>query len=318
MQEKSASPKADGQPVCALTDDSAFRKLNGKETSDESKSRVEDKRSGSKADDANRTVDKIKSEAAGDPTGLQAPMQFNKDYSLSPYHNAAYSKLLSLRLAKRFRANTNQTSSSKRADANSQSNERSKSKSLFDLNKQANNETDKRSNNPFYRSGGAIAGRTFAQLAQFKAAKMALIGQVLGLNGFGVRNEQTAATCTATNSEVFTTSASHMLSLLCMTTVCSPSGPVDLVNGMEFGQCTMSCMSNPKIPLALYVYKNYGNLNENLKFKSDFTSKLPSLLTTNTVIEGIDTLRLSSSGLGSEQIGELTNFKNTLLSKTAK
>lgn len=79
-------------------------------------------------------------------------------------------------------------------------------------------------------------GRTLAQIGQFKAGAMGLISSVVGLNGFGVRNDQASATITATNPDVYTTSGSHMLTMLCMTTVCTPSGQVDLVNTMEFSQ----------------------------------------------------------------------------------
>lgn len=230
---------------------------------------------------ANRTVDEIeqktelKNDTNRNPADPHAPMQFNKDYSLSPYQNAAYNKLLSQRLAKV--PSTNQTSLPQRNDTKAndksssqpdgrsngqsniqpddrsndlpntqpniqpidQSNEKSKNESSFDLNKPASDESTKSSNKSSYRSlgGGAMpTGRTLAQIGQFKAGAMGLISSVVGLNGFGVRNDQASATITATNPDVYTTSGSHMLTMLCMTTVCTPSGQVDLVNTMEFSQ----------------------------------------------------------------------------------
>lgn len=55
-----------------------------------------------------------------------------------------------------------------------------------------------------------------------------------------------------------------------------------------------------------------------MKIKSEQNAKLPGLLTTNTVVEGIDTLRQPNYGLGNDQISELTNFRSTLLAKTLK
>lgn len=97
------------------------------------------------------------------------------------------------------------------------------------------------------------------------------------------------------------------ISMLCMMTICVPSKQFDLVNYMEFTQCSLSCLSNPKNALAYYVFKNYNILADDLSIKRSFASNLQNYLTKSLVIEGLDSL--TRSGLSSEQIRAIQNFK---------
>lgn len=77
------------------------------------------------------------------------------------------------------------------------------------------------------------------------------------------------------------------VSLLCITTVCLPSMNVDIVNTNEYIQCSLSCLTDPKSAVALFVYKNYNSgFNEILSFKKQTVSTLQSSLTTDLVVEG--------------------------------
>ena len=213
----------------------------------------------------------------------ELPVQFNKDYSLSAYQNAAYYKLLSMR--------NSHTNASKihTPDANQ---------------------------SQFYRLA-AIAGAASTALntiGQLQVGRMSLIGNVLGLNSFGIQPQQASATWTSQNPDLFMTSNSYSTTMLCITTVCTPPVPTDLVNTMEFIQCVQSCLANPRVPLALYTYKNYDNLDANLRYTRETTARLPPLLTVSLVNEGLDVLRRPDSGLNPSQIEELNTFRSKLLS----
>lgn len=208
------------------------------------------------------------------------PVVFNKDYSLSTFNDSIYLKQKLSQIRNSLYKTFNNSSSHSTAVTNTVS---------------------------------SVAGF----IGQIKMAKLSLINSIVGLNAFGVKDEQTSSVCSIANRDLFVSSGSHTVSMLCMSTVCIPSSVVDIVNNYEFAQCALSCLMNARSAIALYVYKNYNNLSENLKFKSEFTSKLQTTLTSSLVTEGIDYLIKPNSGLNVEQVSELQTFKKTFLSHSS-
>ena len=219
------------------------------------------------------------------------PVQFNKDYSIVTYNNSAYLKQKLLKLKKEYKA--------------------------FTLTNGNQGEINNDLSSHFDTAAGSLIG-------QIKAAKLGLMNSIVGssgvssptsngfgLNEFAVSNKLIEATIFAQNRESFLTLKSMSTSMLCLNTVCLPSNPVDIVNNLEFVQCSLSCLSDPKSALGYYVFKNFNGLTENLQYKKEFTSKLQSQLTTGLVNEGLDNICRAGSGLPIEQVQEIENFRRT-------
>ena len=204
---------------------------------------------------------------------LDLPIQFNKDYTISTYNNLAYLN-----------------------------------KKLLSV----KNELIKNANNNLSSSSSKVAGDSCGFSGQFKAAKLGLIESMNGLNSFGVKTDEITVTSSISNKESYVSTNSHLTSILCMTTVCTPSTKVDMVNNFEFVQCTLGCLANPKNLLSLYVYKNYNTLKENLKVKNEYATYLQTHLTSSLVREGLSGLCAPNSGLPVEQMTELEAFRSSL------